>query len=116
LKNYAASGDQPEKPTAASKEGVLAAAGTLHHRFGLDGTDYEIDLSAAHAADLRAALARSSLPAGRFAARRPGRAARKPRTRRQIPGGQHARDQESWPPRSFTEADSSSPRYSRNRV
>jgi hypothetical protein len=32
-----------------------AAEGTV--RFGLDGTDYEIDLSAVHAADLRAALA-----------------------------------------------------------
>jgi len=69
---------------------VLALAEEDGHRlmtacaegdFGLDGIDYEIDLSAAHAADLGAALARSSLPAGRFAARRPGRAARKPRTR-----------------------------------
>jgi short subunit dehydrogenase-like uncharacterized protein len=50
----------------------------------------------------------------RGAAARPGR----PQTANPAPdpGGQHARDQESWPPRSFTEADSSSPRYSRNRV
>ena len=32
------------------------AAGTV--RFGLDGTDYEIDLSAAHSDELRKALAR----------------------------------------------------------
>jgi hypothetical protein len=32
LKNYTASGEQPEKPTAASKEGVLTATGTSHHR------------------------------------------------------------------------------------
>ena len=53
------------------------AEGTV--RFGLDGTDYEIDLSAAHAADLRAALA-PFIAVGRKvpgAARRPGRAARK---------------------------------------
>ncbi len=52
------------------------AEGTV--RFGLDGTDYEIDLSAAHAADLRAALARfiaASRKAPR-AARRPGLAGR----------------------------------------
>jgi hypothetical protein len=55
-----------------------AAEGTV--RFGLDGTDYEIDLSAVHAADLRAALA-PFISAGRkapgWAARRPGRAGRK---------------------------------------
>jgi len=32
LEELHASGNQPEKPTAASKERVLAAAGTLHHR------------------------------------------------------------------------------------
>ena len=55
-----------------------AAEGTV--RFGLDGTDYEIDLSAAHAADLRAALApfiAVSRKAPGSAARRPGRAGRK---------------------------------------
>ncbi len=53
------------------------AEGTV--RFGLDGTDYEIDLSTAHAADLRSALARF-IAVGRKApgaARRPGRAGRK---------------------------------------
>jgi len=53
------------------------AEGTV--RFGLDGTDYEIDLSAAHAADLRAALAPFIVASRKVpgAARRPGRAARK---------------------------------------
>jgi Lsr2 len=55
-----------------------AAEGTV--RFGLDGTNYEIDLSAAHAAD----GPRSSLSAGRLPGRRrgvlPGRAARRPPT------------------------------------
>jgi hypothetical protein len=53
------------------------AEGTV--RFGLDGTDYEIDLSAAHAADLRAALAPFIAASRKVpgAARRPGRAARK---------------------------------------
>ncbi len=85
-----------------------AAEGTI--RFGLDGTDYEIDLSAAHAADLRAALARSSLPARkvRGAAAWPGR----PQTANPAPdpGRSGCRDQESWPPRWFMEADRSSPR------
>ena len=34
------------------------AAGTV--RFGLDGTEYEIDLSAAHSDELRKALVRQS--------------------------------------------------------
>jgi hypothetical protein len=53
------------------------ADGTV--RFGLDGTDYEIDLSAAHAADLRAALAPFAAASRKVPgpARRPGRAARK---------------------------------------
>ena len=53
------------------------AEGTI--RFGLDGTDYEIDLSTAHAADLRQALAKF-IEAGRKApgsARRPARTGRK---------------------------------------
>ena len=53
------------------------AEGTI--RFGLDGTDYEIDLSTAHAADLRQALAKFT-EAGRKApgsARRPARTGRK---------------------------------------
>jgi Lsr2 len=49
-------------------------------RFGLDGTDYEIDLSAKHAAALRKALA-PYLDAARrapgSAARRPGRSGRR---------------------------------------
>jgi len=47
--------------------------------FGLDGTQYEIDLSAVHAKELRAALARY-IDAGRKVsgtARRPGRNGRK---------------------------------------
>jgi hypothetical protein len=57
--------------------------------------------------------------------RRPGRARRAAARRRDLaspqrrPPGRHPsrqRREESWPPRSFTEADSSSPRYSRNRV
>jgi hypothetical protein len=53
------------------------AEGTI--RFGLDGTDYEIDLSTAHATDLRQALAKF-IEAGRKApgsARRPARTGRK---------------------------------------
>ena len=57
------------------------ADGTV--RFGLDGAEYEIDLSAAHDAELRAALgnyisharkvtARGARPAGRAGGRRPG--------------------------------------------
>jgi hypothetical protein len=53
------------------------AEGTV--RFGLDGTGYEIDLSATHAAELRGALARY-IAAGRKApgtgSRRAGRAGR----------------------------------------
>ena len=48
-----------------------AAEGTV--RFGLDGTEYEIDLNAKHAQDLRDALARYV-----GAARRVGGAARRP--------------------------------------
>ena len=48
-----------------------AAEGTV--RFGLDGTEYEIDLNAGHAQDLRDALARYV-----GAARRVGGAARRP--------------------------------------
>jgi hypothetical protein len=52
-----------------------AAEGTV--RFGLDGTEYEIDLNARHAHELRDALARyvgaarrpAALPGGRRAAR-----------------------------------------------
>ena len=49
-------------------------------RFGLDGTEYEIDLSAKHAEALRNALARYVDAARRApgsAARRPGRSGRK---------------------------------------
>ncbi len=53
------------------------AEGTV--RFGLDGTDYEIDLNAEHARELRDALARYVGVARRVAAaaRRPGRGARR---------------------------------------
>jgi len=54
-----------------------AAEGTT--RFGLDGTEYEIDLNAEHARELRDALARYVGVARRVAAaaRRPGRGARR---------------------------------------
>jgi hypothetical protein len=54
-----------------------AAEGTV--RFGLDGTEYEIDLNAKHARELRDALARYTGAARRAggAARRPVRAARR---------------------------------------
>jgi Lsr2 len=54
-----------------------AAEGTV--RFGLDGTEYEIDLNAGHARELRDALARYVGVARRVAAaaRRPGRGARR---------------------------------------
>ena len=55
------------------------ADGTV--RFGLDGTDYEIDLNAAHAQELRDALARYVT-----AARRAGSSAR-----RQARNGRKAR-------------------------
>ena len=54
-----------------------AAEGTV--RFGLDGTEYEIDLNAGHAKELRDALARY-VAAGRRAAgsaRRPARGSRR---------------------------------------
>jgi nucleoid-associated protein Lsr2 len=53
------------------------AEGTV--RFGLDGTEYEIDLSAEHAQALRDALARYVGAARRVggSARRPGRAGRR---------------------------------------
>jgi hypothetical protein len=52
-------------------DGSAAAEGTV--RFGLDGTEYEIDLNARHAQELRDALARYA-----GAARRAGGAARRP--------------------------------------
>ena len=58
-----------------------AAEGTV--RFGLDGTEYEIDLNAGHARELRDALARYV-----DAARRAGGSARKPaRVSRRGPAG-----------------------------
>jgi hypothetical protein len=58
-----------------------AAEGTV--RFGLDGTEYEIDLNEEHARELREALARYA-----GAARRPGGAARRPaRAGRRAPAG-----------------------------
>jgi len=53
------------------------AAGTV--RFGVDGTDYEIDLSAAHAKALGEALEKyiaAGRKVGSSAARRPGRSRR----------------------------------------
>jgi hypothetical protein len=52
------------------------AEGTVH--FGLDGTQYEIDLSPAHAKELRAALARYTEAARKISgtARRPARRGR----------------------------------------
>jgi hypothetical protein len=44
------------KSTSAGPGSSSAAAGTV--RFGLDGTEYEIDLNAEHAQQLRDALAR----------------------------------------------------------
>ena len=57
--------------------GGSLAEGTV--RFGLDGTEYEIDLNARHAQELRDALARYVGAARRVgaAARRPGRGARR---------------------------------------
>ena len=54
-----------------------AAEGTV--RFALDGTEYEIDLNARHARELRDALARDAGAARRAgaAARRPARGARR---------------------------------------
>ena len=55
-----------------------AAEGTV--RFGLDGTEYEIDLNAKHAQALRDALARyvsAARRAGGSSARRPARSGRK---------------------------------------
>ena len=58
-----------------------AAEGTV--RFGLDGTEYEIDLNDEHAKELREALARYV-----GAARRASGAARRPaRTGRRVPAG-----------------------------
>ena len=59
------------------------AEGTVH--FGLDGTHYEIDLSTAHAKELRAALARYTEAAREVAdtARRPARNGRTATTNRQ---------------------------------
>jgi hypothetical protein len=54
-----------------------AAEGTV--RFGLDGTEYEIDLNAGHARDLRDALARYVDAARRVSggARKPARGSRR---------------------------------------
>jgi hypothetical protein len=51
------------------------AEGTV--RFGLDGTEYEIDLSAKHAKALRDALARYVQAGRRTGARRPARGGRR---------------------------------------
>ena len=51
------------------------AEGTV--RFGLDGIEYEIDLNAKHAKELRNALARYADAGRRAGARRPARSGRK---------------------------------------
>jgi hypothetical protein len=60
------------------------AEGTVH--FGLDGTHYEIDLSTAHAKELRAALARYTEAARKAA----GPARRPARNRRTSPADGHS--------------------------
>ncbi len=68
-----------------------AAEGTV--RFGLDGAEYEIDLNAGHAEELRDALARYV-----DAARRAGGSARKPArdSRRGHAGGLNATEVREW--------------------
>jgi hypothetical protein len=52
LKNYTASGNQPEKPTAPSKEGVLTAAGSLHRRADDARNKPSVRLTRAGSADM----------------------------------------------------------------
>jgi Lsr2 len=67
-----------------------AADGTV--RFGLDGTEYEIDLTAEHARALRDALSRYVQ-----AARRAGGGARRPaRGRRRAAGGVDSTEVREW--------------------
>ena len=68
-----------------------AAEGTV--RFGLDGAEYEIDLSAGHARELRDALARYA-----DAGRRVGGSARKPArgSRRGPVGGPNTIEVREW--------------------
>jgi hypothetical protein len=68
-----------------------AAEGTV--RFGLDGTEYEIDLNAGHARELRDALARYA-----DAGRRVGGSARKPArgSRRGPVGGPNTIEVREW--------------------
>ena len=67
-----------------------AAEGTV--RFGLDGTEYEIDLNAEHAKNMREALARYV-----NAGRRVGGSARKPaRSRRGPAGGLNTTEVREW--------------------
>jgi Lsr2 len=68
-----------------------AAEGTV--RFGLDGTEYEIDLNAGHAKQLRDALARYV-----GAARRVGSNTRKPvrGSRRGVSGSMNTTDIREW--------------------
>ena len=67
------------------------ADGTV--RFGLDGTEYEIDLNAKHAKQLRDALARYVGAARRVSgnARRPARTGRRPQ-----PGGPNTTEVRQW--------------------
>ena len=68
-----------------------AAEGTV--RFGLDGTEYEIDLNAGHARELREVLARYL-----DAARRVGGSARRPArgSRRGPAGGLNTTEVREW--------------------
>ena len=67
------------------------ADGTV--RFGLDGSEYEIDLNAEHAQQLREALARYVGAARRVSgnARRPARTRRRPQ-----PGGPNTTEVREW--------------------
>jgi Lsr2 len=67
------------------------ADGTV--RFGLDGTEYEIDLNAEHAQQLHEALARYVGAARRASgnARRPARTGRRPQ-----PGGPNTTEVREW--------------------
>jgi Lsr2 len=67
------------------------ADGTV--RFGLDGSEYEIDLNAEHAQQLREALARYVDAARRVSgnARRPARTGRRPQ-----PGGPNTTEVREW--------------------
>ena len=73
------------------------ADGTV--RFGLDGTEYEIDLNAEHARDLREALARyvgAARRAGGSARRAGGSARRAARAGREAPSAPDNTEVRNW--------------------